>query len=219
MSPRLRHAQVEVRQGCHEIRPLRAVPEKPGLVLVEALIFRQGRRVPGPQLAQRRVHEPPPGRRTLPDELEILRGEEYRIQYAAQLSGGFGRDPVDADFLFPARAGLNAADKVPVPGADGALQQKSSLPEPDQLPVRAGAVGPAAGEADHSLQQVGLALGVLPPDHVADGVEGDLLGLVVAKILQIEAVKAHRPPERTGPGRRPRPLPAVFSPAGGRSRR
>ena len=39
-------------------------------------------------------------------------------------------------------------------------RQEARLPEADQLPVTAGAVGLAGGQADHGLQQVGLALGI-----------------------------------------------------------
>jgi len=74
--PRLRHAQVKVRERGDEIRLLVPVPENAGFVVPEAVVFRQGACVPGPELREGHVHEAAPCRRALPDDIEILGAEK-----------------------------------------------------------------------------------------------------------------------------------------------
>ena len=50
--PGFRHAEIEVRQSGDKIRPVGAVPEYPGLMLMETLVLRQGGGVAWAQLAE-----------------------------------------------------------------------------------------------------------------------------------------------------------------------
>ena len=199
--PRLRHAAVEVRQGGQKVRPVRAVPQEPGFVLMEPLVLREGRGVPGPELGEGCVQEAPALRRPRPDELEVLRGEEDGPQHRAERRGRLGRDLVDAHGLPPPPADFKAADELPLPGEDLPLEDKSLRAEADELLICPRPVALGAGEAAEGLQEVGLPLGVLPADDVAGRVEGHGLGSVVPEVLQIYAINPHGPPGTPSPGR------------------
>jgi len=183
------------------------------------LILVQRFHVAGAELAEGGIDKAAAGRRPLLDQLEVLRTEKDRIQHPAEVRGRADGDVVDGDPLLFSGAGIDPADKVPVPGADGTLQAEALLLETDQLAVGAGSVGLAGGQADHGLQKIGLPLGVLSADDAAHGVEKDLLGGVVAEVLQLDAVKTHRRAYRSGRRRRLRPPDGASGPAGGRVRR
>ena len=213
---RAHHRQplVELRQGVQQAGKLLAVPQDAGLVLVQAVVLRQRLGVPGPQLAQGQIHKPPAGRGAVPDQEQILRREEHRVQHVGQRGGVFRRHAVDGHLPLFAPVQLHAGHKLPVTGEDAALQQGALGVEADQLPVGVGAGRLAAGEIDHRLQQVGLSLGVLPVDHVAVGIEGQTLAAVVAEARQRQLIDPHTvrsAPRR--PGARCR-RGAAFSPAG-----
>ena len=217
--PEADHPLVEVRQQLQEIRPLVAVPQDAGLVLIEPVILRQGGRVPGPQLAEGRVHEPPAGGGALPDEIQVVRTEEHGVVHLAQGSVVFCRHLIHPQFPPPVPIQLHPGPELPVPGEDPALQNGGGGVKADHLPVRPGPGGLPTGEIDDGLQQVGLALGVLPEDHVAGRVKGDLLMLVVAELLESQLKNLHRTPCNGFPERPRRPPGGSFCPAWCRPRR
>ena len=55
----------------------------------------------------------------------------------------------------------------------------------DELPVPSGPVGPGPGEKANGLQQIGLSLGILSPDHIDPRVKGSGKVGVVAKLSLI----------------------------------
>ena len=207
------HPLVEIRQQIQEIRPLVAVPQDAGLVLIEPVILRQGRRVAGPQLAEGRIHEPPPGGGPLPDEIQILRTEEHRVVHLAQGGAVFCRHLIHPHLSPPVPIQLHPGPELPVSGQDPALQNGGRGVKADHLPVRSGPGGFPAGEIDDGLQQVGLALGVLSEDHVAGRVKGDLLMLIVAELLEPQLKNLHRTPCNGSPERPRRPPGGSFCPA------
>ena len=191
---------VELRQHLQKVRPLLAVPQDPGLVVQGPAVRGQGGGIPGPQLAQRRVHELPPGGGPLPDQKQIVGAEEHRVIHLAQGGGVFGCYLVDGELSPLSPVQLRPDPEFPLPGQDAGLQQGRGGVEGDHLPVRSGPGGFSTGEVDNGLQQVGLALGVLPEDHVAVRVEVHQRLPIVAKIPQLQALKPHRPPYSVRPG-------------------
>lgn len=180
----LNEPMVELRQGVQQAGKVLAVPEDTGLVLVQAAVLRQRLGVPGPQLAQGQIHELSPCRRAVPDEKQILRREKHRVQHVRESGGVFCGHTVNGHLPLFAPVQLDTGHKVPVTGQDAALQHRAGRVEADQLPFRVGAGRLAAGEIDHRFQKVGLALCVFAVDHVAVGVEGQALAVVVAKARQ-----------------------------------
>ena len=85
------HPFVKVRQQLQEIRPLLTVPQNAGLVVIEPVVLRQSGRVSRPQLAECGVHEAPPGGGPLPDQIQVVRAEEYGVVYLTQGGAVFGR--------------------------------------------------------------------------------------------------------------------------------
>ena len=136
---------VKVGQGVQQLGILVTVPEDAGLVFIQPPVFRQGLGIPGPQLAQGHIHKPPPGRRSLPDEKQVLRREKHRVQHLGQVAAVFGGHTVDGHLPPPSPGQLNLRFKFPLPGPD--LSHKAS-PVPvkaDELPVRVGTGTAAAG--------------------------------------------------------------------------
>lgn len=126
--PGLGHAQVELVQGVQQGGVLLPVPEYADLMLVEAAILRQGLGVLGPKLADTPVQEPPPGSRSLPDEVEVLRAEEHGVEHAGQLPGGLEAHPVGVELPPhpPAQTGLQG--EVPPTADTSAFTKAWSTP-------------------------------------------------------------------------------------------
>ena len=171
---------------------LLTVPEDAGLVLIQPPVFRQCLGVPGPQLAQGQIHEPPPLRRPRPDEKQILRAEEYGVQHVGQRRVGLSGHTVDRHFPAFAAKELYIRGERPLPGQELRRDGRLLPVEADQLPVAVGAGAFTAGQIDHGLQQVGLALGVLAVDDVAAPVEVQRLPPVIAPAVQRQLIDPHR---------------------------
>ena len=182
-SPCLTKAGIELGQGVQQGRVVLAVSQDTGLVLVEAGVLRQGRRVTGAQLAQGIVHKPPPRSRTVTDQEEILGGEEHRVEHIGKGCGIFCRHAVDRHLPLSATLQLNAGDELPITGVDAPFQHRRLFFKADQFPICVGTGRLAAGEVDDGLQEVGLALCVLSIDDVAVLIEQNLLALVITKAL------------------------------------
>ena len=189
--PGLGHAQVELVQGVQQRGVLPPVPQNPGLVLVQPPVLRQGLGVPGPQLADAGIQKPPAHRRSLPDEPQILRAEEHRVQHPCQLPGGFQPDAVGQQLPPgpPAQPGLQGEGALP--GLHLPLDEGVVHPELDELFIVPGPVGGGGGQVGHGLQQIGLALGVFPPDDVDAWGEFSLKVGVVAEKVQGEGAEDH----------------------------
>ncbi len=147
---------VKVGQGVQQLRILVTVPEDAGLVFIQPPVFRQGLGIPGPQLAQGHIHEPPPGRRSLPDEKQVLRREKHRVQHLGQVAAVFGGHTVDGHLPPPSPGQLNLRFKFPFPGPDLSHQPGPVRSEANKLPIRMGPGTAAAGQIHNGLQQVGL---------------------------------------------------------------
>ena len=213
------HPFVKVRQQLQEIRPLLTVPQNAGLVVIEPVVLRQSGRVSRPQLAECGVHEAPPGGGPLPDQIQVIRAEEYGVVYLTQGGAVFGRHLIHPHLPPPVPVQLHPGAELPVSGGDPGFQHSGGRIEGNHLPVRPGPGGFPAGEVDDSLQQIGLALGVLPEDHIAVRVKGYPLAGVVAEMLQLQLKNPHRPPCNGRPGRPHRLRGGSFCPAWCRSRR
>ena len=210
---------VEVRQGGQQLGVVAAVPENAGLVLIEPVVFRQCLPVPGPQLAEGQVHEPTAGGSPLPDEHQILRGEEHGVQHVGEGGVVLGGNAVDTGLTAAATEQLHLRAELPVP-CKHLPQDVGLVPvEADELPVRSGPWRLAAGEIDHGLQQIRLALSILAVDDVAAVVEGQGLPVVVAEALQRQGVNPHSARRSAGPQPPRRRLGGAFFPAGCRPRR
>ena len=202
--PHLTQPVVEIRQGVQQLGIFVAVPQDPGLVVIQPPVFRQGLGIPGPQLAQGLVHEPPPGRRPLPDEKQVLRGEKHRVQHLGQVAAVFGGHTVDGHLPPPSPGQLNLRFKFPLPGPDLSHQPGPVRSEANKLPIRMGPGTAAAGQVYDGLQQVGLSLGIFAVYDVAASVEGQLLAVVIAEALQQQAVNLHTARRSAAPGPPPR---------------
>ena len=186
--PGLGHAQAEVVQGLKEGGILRPVPQDAGLVLIEAVVLPQGLGVSGPQLADGQIQELPPGGRPLPDQVQVLRAEQHRGQNARELPGGLQPHPVGVELpaFPPVQLGLQG--EGPAPAVHCPLQKGPVDVQHDHLPVVPGPVGLGGGQIGDGLQQVGLALGVLPVDQIHPGVEVRLEVDIVPKKIQLQSV-------------------------------
>lgn len=92
---RLGHTQVEVVQRVQQGGVVRPVPQNAGLMLVQPVVLRQGGGISGPQLTDGAVQKPPPRRRAVPDQSQILRTEQHRGQHPGQLPALFSRTPLE----------------------------------------------------------------------------------------------------------------------------
>ena len=194
---------VKVGQGVQQLRILVTVPEDAGLVFIQPPVFRQGLGIPGPQLAQGHIHEPPPGRRSLPDEKQVLRREKHRVQHLGQVAAVFGGHTVDGHLPPPSPGQLNLRFKFPLPGPDLSHQPGPVRSEANKLPIRMGPGTAAAGQIHNGLQQVGLSLGIVSIDHVAAFIKGQLLAVVIPEALQQQSFNPHTARRSDVPGRPP----------------
>ena len=172
-------------------------------MVIQPPVFRQGLGIPGPQLAQGLVHEPPPGCRPLPDEKQVLRGEKHRVQHLGQVAAVSGGHAVDGHPPPSAPVQENFRFKLPLPGLNMPHQPGPVPVKADELPVRVGTGTAAAGQVYDGLQQVGLSLGIFAVYDVAASVEGQLLAVVIAEALQQQAVNLHTARRSSAPGRPP----------------
>ena len=202
--PHLAQPVVEVRQGVQQLGIFVAVPQDPGLLVIQPPVFRQGLGIPGPQLAQGLVHEPPPGRRPLPDKKQILRGEKHRVQHLGQVAAVSGGHAVDGHPPPSAPVQENFRFKLPFPGLNMPHKASPVPVKADELPVRVGPGTAAAGQVHDGLQQVGLSLGIFAVYDVAASVEGQLLAVVIAEAFQQQAVNLHTARRSAAPGPPPR---------------
>ena len=84
-------------------------------MLVQPPVLRQRLGVPGPQLAQGQIHEPPPLRCACPYEKQILRAEEHGVQHIGQRRAGLGRHAVHRHLSPPAPEKLYVRGEHPFP--------------------------------------------------------------------------------------------------------
>ena len=173
-------------------------------MFIQPPVFRQGLGIPGPQLAQGHIHEPPPGRRSLPDEKQVLRREKHRVQHLRQVATVFGGHTVDGHLPPSAPVQENFRFKLPLPGLNMPHQPGPVPVKADEFPVRVGTGTAAAGQIHNGLQQVGLSLGIFAVYDVAASVEGQLLAVVIAEALQQQAVNLHTARRSAAPGPPPR---------------
>ncbi|CAN4012763.1 DUF1836 domain-containing protein, partial [Dysosmobacter welbionis] len=140
------HPFVKVRQQLQEIRPLLTVPQNAGLVVIEPMVLRQSGRVSRPQLAECGVHEAPPGGGPLPDQIQVIRAEEYGVVYLTQGGAVFGRHLIHPHLPPPVPVQLHPGAELPVSGGDPGFQHSGGRIEGNHLPVRPGPGGFPAGE-------------------------------------------------------------------------
>ena len=148
--PGLGHAERELVQGLQERRLLLAVPQNPGLVLVEPLVLRQGLGVAGPQLADALVQEAAPLRGPLPDEVEVLRAEEHALKKPGELPDVLQRHAVGLQLPSRPPVELRFQQVLPLVGGNAPLQEGMVHPELDELPVIPSPVADP-GEVGHGL--------------------------------------------------------------------
>ena len=146
--------------------------------------------VPGANLTDGIVHQPPPHRRPFLDQVQVVRAEQHRVHHLAQLTGGLFH-AVDGDLLGLAGLKKDSYGLLPVVAQHLRQNLRRGEAEAHQLPVKAGAEAAAAGEHVYRLQQVGFALGVLAGDHVGAAVELRRVPLVVAKAVEGDSSDDH----------------------------
>ena len=205
--PRPGHGLVEVLQHLQQAGILLPIPKNPGLVVQQLVVLGQCLPISGAKLADGVVQKGPPLRRPRFNQRQILRAEQHRLDNPRQLRRGFQLHMVHQKLppAPPGQLGLN--EKGPVPavhlGCDGPLIPLKG----DELPVPSGPVGPGPGEKANGLQQIGLSLGILSPDHIDPRVKGSGKVGVVAKSVQADGADPHctvssRPAKATrSPGR------------------
>ena len=185
------HLFVELRQSRKQIRPLTEIPKNPGLLLPGPLIGRQGGGIPGPELAERRVHKPPAGGGPLPDEVEILRLKKHCVIHLRQCGVGFHGNLIHRDLSPMAPEEIRLYLEHPFPRLHPGRQPGGDFLKANDLPVRPGPGRPSPGEVDNCLQEIGFPLGVFPADDIAPGVELRGLLAVVPKAFQLQTVNPH----------------------------
>ena len=189
--PGLAQLQRKVVQGGQQVGPLLLVPENQAFGLPDLLVALQGLGVLGPQLGDGVVQKPPALRRPGPDQVKVLRAEQHRVQGLPQLRGLFQLHPVPGDLPPGVVAEGDFHGKIPAPAGYLSGEEAVLDPEENQFLVIPGPVALGTGQIGDGLQQVGLALGVVPGDDVHARVELNGGGQVVAEILQFQPFDGH----------------------------
>lgn len=182
-------------------------------MVVQPAVLRQRLGVAWPQLAQGLIHEPPPFRRSRPDEEQILRAEEHSVQHVGQRRVGPGRHAVHRHPppFFPKKLYLRG--ELPLTGINMSRDGGVLPLEADELPVPVGTGTSAAGQVYHRLQQVGLALSVLAVDDVAALIQLQRLTPIVAEAVQRQSIDPHTSPCSAFPESTHRPRGGASCPA------
>ena len=161
-------------------------------MLVQAVVFLQIARIVRPQLAQRGVQKAAPGSRARAHEHQVLRAEQHGFEQALHVRLAFLAHAVFVDFH-----GL-CARKAQFKRKIAPLRRKFCL---DKGMVRAKAQAlfflrrakqPHGRAGGHRLEQIGLALAILPADQVDPGVERKAFVFIIAKLLECERMDIHR---------------------------
>ena len=168
------------------------IPEQAGLVFPKPVVIREQLCVTGPELADGQVHEPPPGARPVPDQVQVVGTEQHRLDGLAQLPGVLPH-PVEQDALGLALLQQYFNNLIPVFRENFSPQQSLVPVKADQLPVKAAAEAPARRQEEDPLQQIGLALGVGTGDHVDARIEFRFCLAVVPKAPEKQLVHSHGP--------------------------
>ena len=163
-------------------------------MLIQPTVLAQRLGVPRPQLAQRQVHEPPPFRRTGPDQKQILRRKKHGMQHVGQGGAVFGGHTVNGHFPPLSAEEAYVRHKLPLPGKDISQQRGLLHIKADQLLVSVGAGTFSTAKIYDGLQQICFSLGVLSVNNVAAGVERQRLRAVVPPALQVQGVNSHTSP-------------------------
>ena len=179
------HPLVEVRQQLQEIRPLLTVPQNAGLVVIERWYSARAAAYLGRNwqsavsMKRRRAAAAPPGSDTGRPGRRIQCGTPDSKRRC------FWQAPDFTHYLPPPVSGMpHPSTELPVSGGDPGFQHSGGRIEGNHLPVRPGPGGFPAGEVDDGLQQIGLALGVLPKDHITVRVKGYPLAGEAVEMLQ-----------------------------------
>ena len=108
-----------------------------------------------------------------------------------QLPGSFQPHAVGVQLPPPAPEKPGFQGKVPVPAKHQALYKSGVHAQHNHLFVVPGPVGPGRRQIGHSLQQVGLSLGVVPVDQVDPVVKAGLQVGVIAEKVQLQMFDNH----------------------------
>ena len=166
------------------------VLEDAGLVFIKPVEVGQNLGVAGSDLADGVVHEPPPHRRALLDEIQIVRAEEHGVDRVGKLPGGlFGG--VHQDTLGPAGGEAEVHGLLPPVAVHIGQDVRPVGAEAHQLFIKPCPEAPAHGEHIDGLQQGGLSLGVFSADDIGAGVKIRRLKGIIAKGAQGNAPDDH----------------------------
>ena len=159
---------------------------------MQAVVFLQITRIVRPQLAQRRIQKTPPGGSARAHKHQVLRAEQHGFEQALHIRLSFLPHAVFVDFH-----GL-CARKAQFQRKIAPLRRKFRL---DEGMVRAKAQAlfflrraeqPHGRASGHRLEQIGLALAILPADQVDPWVEYKAFVFIIAKLLKCERMDVHR---------------------------
>ena len=128
------HLGAEFRQGVQKAGMVLGVPQNPGLLFMGAAVGGQGRGVTGPELAEGSIQKASPYRRSLPDQVQVLRLKEHRgidVHGAA----GFHRSLVHGKPPPPSPGQIRLNPKIPVPCENVCCQPCLFPCKADHFPV------------------------------------------------------------------------------------
>ena len=112
-------------------------------MLMKPPVFRQRQRIPGPQLADAVIQKAPPGCRPFPDQIQVLRAKQHRLQHPGKLSGGALFCPVSEN-LPPPGEQQPPEGLVPILRMDFSVNFPEFRPESDHFRIF---LGPEAAPA------------------------------------------------------------------------
>ena len=166
------------------------VLEDAGFIFIELIEIREDFGVAWSDLTDGVVHEPPPHRRTLLDEVQIVRAEKNGVDRVGEFSGGLF-DGVHQNPLGPARREAQIHGLFPLVAVHVRQDIRAVRAEAHKLPVKAGAEALSHSEHVDRLQEIGLSLGVFTADDIGAGVKIRRLKRVIAKGAQCDAPDDH----------------------------
>ena len=146
-SPAFCHAAGKIRQDIQQRGVFLLAAQDLCLVLQQFVVFADGQFIPGAQLAQSHIQKAAPGRRALPDQIQVFRRKQHAAEHFGQIPLAFAFDPVYRAAQPPAPWELKIHGKIPLPGADLGLDACLGGAKGQQIPSLRSPPGTAAGAA------------------------------------------------------------------------
>ena len=166
-----------------QIRPVMDILQQFVALLQDLVILCQIMQINTIQLTQLHIHKSAASRRTILDDIQILRRKNNQIQDAEQLPGFSDGNAVHSDAFCTVflQMDINAVIHTILlyDGTDMRLLRVKT----DHFPVFAALVGLCRSTDIQRFQHICLSLGIISVQDVGPGIKSDSQGLIVAKIL------------------------------------